>query len=462
MTKIIHIFLLTTLILLIFSCKKPISYSKSHLTFSTDTVLFDTIFTTLGSTTKRFKVYNPANLPINIEEIELMGGANSPFRINIDGYTGTYLKNIELRKKDSIFTFVEVTLKVNNNSNPLIISDSIRFKTNGLSQYVYLDVWGQDAYFHVNELVADSYAPWQNDKPHVIYGLAAVGYPDLDSNLTLTIPAGTKIHCHKNAVLLVYKSTLNIQGSLNNEVIFQGDRLENFYDDVTGQWRGIYLSQAKNCNINYAIIKNGSIGLQVDTTSSSNTLNLTNTIIDNNEFYNLFINAGAIITAENCIIGKSGDASTLLFAGGDYTFTNCNFVNYWTGTRNGPAFAIKNWFQDNSGNNIERPVNFSMTNCIAYGNTNDEFVIDTIANSPVTFNANVSYSLLKRGNPYNYSYFSNIIWNQSPLFVDVNLNDFHVKPGSPVINTGNPGLATPFSIDGISRGSAPDIGAYEY
>ena len=74
MTKIIHIFLLTTLILLIFSCKKPISYSKSHLTFSTDTVLFDTIFTTLGSTTKRFKVYNPANLPINIEEIELMGG----------------------------------------------------------------------------------------------------------------------------------------------------------------------------------------------------------------------------------------------------------------------------------------------------------------------------------------------------------------------------------------------------
>jgi hypothetical protein len=114
MTKILHIFLLTTLILLIFSCKKPISYSKSHLTFSTDTVLFDTIFTTLGSTTKRFKVYNPANLPINIEEIELMGGANSPFRINIDGYTGTYLKNIELRKKDSIFTFVEVTLKVNN------------------------------------------------------------------------------------------------------------------------------------------------------------------------------------------------------------------------------------------------------------------------------------------------------------------------------------------------------------
>ena len=94
--------------------------------------------------------------------------------------------------------------------------------TNGLNQYVHLDVWGQDAYFHANTVVSGT---WLNDKPHVIYGIAAVGYPGIDSNLNLTIPQGTDVFCHKNSTLLVYKSSLDIQGQLNDEVTFQGDRL---------------------------------------------------------------------------------------------------------------------------------------------------------------------------------------------------------------------------------------------
>ncbi|HIP35373.1 MAG TPA: hypothetical protein EYG85_00785 [Crocinitomix sp.] len=465
MKNYFHIVLLSGLLLLFFSinsCKKPLSYSKNNLSFSTDTILFDTIFTTIGSTTKHFKIYNSNNLPINIEEIELMGGNSSPFRINIDGVSGTYLKDIELRKKDSLFAFVEVTLEVNNTSNPLIISDSIRFRTNGKNQYVYLDVWGQDAYFHVNEIVGDSYSPWLNDKPHVIYGLAAVGYPGIDSNLTLTIPPGTQVHCHKNAVLFVYKSTIDIQGQLNNEVVFQGDRLEPFYDDVPGQWYGIILSQAKNCNIDYAIIKNGALGLRVDTTSSSNTLNLTNTIIDNNDFYNLMVNAGAIVTVENCVLGKSGISSTLLFAGGTSNFKNCNFVNYWTGTRSGPAFALKNWYKDDNGTIYERDIVCTIDNSVFYGNSNDEFVIDSLANSSVLFNVSIADCLIKKDSIYNYNYLSNIIWNVDPLFVDFSTNDLHVNSGSPLIDAGNLSTSTTTSIDGISRGSNPDIGAYEF
>ncbi len=444
------------------SCKKPISYSKEHLEFSTDSLLFDTIFTTIGSTTKRFKIYNNNNSPIIIDEIELMGGVNSPFRVNIDGISGVYHKDIELRKKDSLFAFVEVTLQVNNTTNPLVISDSIRFKTNGKNQYINLDVWGQDAYFHVNEVVADSYYPWLNDKPHVIYGVATVGYPGIDSNLTLTIPAGTQIYSHKDAFLLVYKSTLDIQGQLGNEVVFQGDRLESFYDDVSGQWFGIVLSQAKNCNIDYAIIKNGAVGLRVDTTSALNTLNLTNTIIDNNDFYNLWVNAGANVTVENCVFGQSGITSALLFAGGTSVFNNCNFVNYWTGTRGGPAFAIKNWFKDENGNIHERDIDCNVNNCIIYGNSQDEFVIDSLANGTALFNVNISDCLIKKEETYNYNYLFNIIWNSDPLFVDYTIGDYHVNSGSPVIDAGNLSTSTSSSIDGVARGSSPDIGAYEY
>ena len=461
MKKLIYILIFTILSVSTFSCEKPLNYSKNNLSFSTDTVLFDTIFTTIGSTTKRFKIYNNDKSKLKIKEIQLMGGTDSPFRINIDGESGVYFSDIEINKKDSLFAFVEVTLEVNNLSNPLVISDSIKFRTNGVDQYVNIDVWGQDAYFHVNEVVGD-FEPWLNDKPHVIYGVAAVGYPGVDSNLTLTIPAGTQVYGHKNSALYVYKSTLLVQGQLNNEVVFQGDRLESFYDDVSGQWRGVWLSQAKNCIIDYAIIKNGSVGLQVDTTSSLNTLDLTNTIITNNDFYNLWLVAGPNVNAENCVFGDAGVISAYCFAGGDASFTNCNFTNYWAGSRGGPSYAIKNYFEDGIGNAFERDVIVNMVNCIVYGNALDEFIIDNLANGTALFDVNVDYCLLKKEGIYDYAYLSNILWNQDPMFVDFTLRDFHLEEESPLIDMGNSAIFTPSSIDGVTRGSSPDIGAYEF
>ena len=82
-----------------------------------------------------------------------MGGSNSPFRINVDGISASSHQNIQLEGNDSLFIFVEVTLDVNNQNSPLIIEDSVRFKTNGLDQYVKLAVWGQDAYFYYNDTV---------------------------------------------------------------------------------------------------------------------------------------------------------------------------------------------------------------------------------------------------------------------------------------------------------------------
>ena len=57
------------------SCKKTAFYSTENLSFSRDTVLFDTVFTTIGSTTQQFKIYNNDSKTITIEQIELMGGS---------------------------------------------------------------------------------------------------------------------------------------------------------------------------------------------------------------------------------------------------------------------------------------------------------------------------------------------------------------------------------------------------
>lgn len=48
--------------------------SNYNLRFSTDTVSFDTIFSTIGSTTKQFMVYNIFDKPLNIQSIELAQG----------------------------------------------------------------------------------------------------------------------------------------------------------------------------------------------------------------------------------------------------------------------------------------------------------------------------------------------------------------------------------------------------
>ena len=445
------------------SCKKPIVYSKDNISFSSDTVIFDTVFTTVGSTSKRLKIYNTNNLPLKVEEIELMGGDNSPFNLNLDGVSGNDFTNVDLPRNDSLFMFVEVTLSVNNGTLPLVVEDSIRFKTNGKNQYVKLVVWGQDAYFHVNEIVSDN-EPWLNDKPHVIYGLAAVGFPGIDSNLTLNIPAGTQIYAHKRSYLYVYKSEVHINGTLGNEVVFQHDRLEAFYDNNPGQWGGIWFSQALNSTIDYAIVRNAEIGLRVDTTMGNLTLDVKNTFVDNSQFYNLFLNSGSISEFENSIFGKAGIISAYFFAGGEARFKHCNFVNYWLGSRGGPALAIKNYYEVDNIIYVRPVLNTSFDNCVAYGNGANEIVVDTLAASPATFDAVFRNCVMLREEDeiYDYANFIDVIWRQDPLFTDKSVNDYTFLEGSSLNNAGNILTGVTTDIAGNTRSStSPDIGAFE-
>jgi len=447
--------LLLSTLLVNSSCKKFSAFSKEHLTFSVDTLVFDTVFTTIGSTTQQFKIYNPSNRTINIEEVELMGGQNSHFRFNLDGVKGIYLKDIELAGKDSLFNFVEVTLDPNNQNLPMIVEDSIRFRTNGVDQYVKLTVWGQDAYFHYKDL---NEGIWPNDKPHVIYGYAAV-----DSSKSLTIQAGTKIRLHKNSILYVYKGSLNVNGTLGNEVVFQGDRLEAMYDDVAGQYYGIYFHQALPSSIDYGIIKNGTVGVHLfgeDPSNMGYTLQIQNTKIFNVSRYGVFIYSGAKVKAENCIISKNQSHALLVLEGGDFNFNHCDLLGY--GSAQVPAVGISNYY--NNGftgvTNVGSINEGTLSNCVIYGNLDDEFALDTLQMPGVTLNFNFTHNLIKSSTTFNDPFYTSIFWNQDPMFVDLSQGDFIFQPNS-VLN-GN-GVFSTTSLDyfGITRNNPPDIGAVE-
>lgn len=446
------------------SCKKPLSFSKGNLAFSRDTVVFDTIFTTIGSTTKQLKIYNRESNTVVISEVELMGGSSSPFRVNLDGLQGTHFSNLELESKDSLFMFVEVTLNVNGGTLPMVIEDSIRFRTNGKDQYVILAAWGQDIYYHYSNLSGPSEnwnlneGTWPNDKPHVIYGAAFV-----DEGKHLTIIGGTKIYMHKNSFLYVYKGTLTIDGDLGNEVVIQGDRLESSYSDVSGQYYGVYFNEALSSTINYAIIKNGITGIHIEkdgANGSNPTVKVTNTIIQNHARYGIMNFAGGKVVAENCVFSKNGFHGFINLAGSGFDFNHCTFAGYATGQAQLPVIGISDFYDDGESV-LVTDINGTIRNSVIYGNQTGEIAFNLDNTGTNMFS--ISHCLIKMDPPGTELFYENIIWNQDPLFKNPQEYDFEMWWTSPLINNAGTPTSVTHDIKGNLRNDGqPDIGAYEF
>ncbi|SFT52695.1 hypothetical protein SAMN05216474_1091 [Lishizhenia tianjinensis] len=437
------------------SCKKKDILSSGGINFTTETLLFDTIFTTVGSTTLNFRIHNTENRPVKIDEILLMGESNSNFRINVDGISGDMHKDVIIPAKDSIYTFVEVTLDPNNGTNPLVIEDSIRFLVNGKYSYVLLAAWGQDAYFYNRDTISGILP---NDKPHVVYSSVRV----VDGQ-DLTIPAGTDFYLHKNAIFYVSESALNINGTVDEPVTFQGDRLEDFYDDVAGQYYGLYFDHAKTSTINHAIIKNGIAGIHIYETHPTNsdyTVKLYNSEISNHASYGLFNFDGGTIYGENLSVHSNGTYAYFSLKGGEFYFKQSNFLSY--GGNASVAAAFRNHYE-----NVGAHINGKMYNCILDATGDNAIGFDTLNDNlnSFIFDFEFDYCALKAKDEIDDDpRVSNILWNLFPGFENQAEKDFHLTAGSPFIDAGSTSFthSTGLDIEETPRTGVPDLGAYEF
>jgi len=143
MKRIAGIIILFIIVTISYSCRKDdvTTDSSAKLDFSNDSVIFDTVFTTIGSTTKRLQIYNRNSDKVIISSISLAKGNNSQFRLNVDGVPGNVHQDIEIEGNDSLFIFVEVTVDPNNTLTPFIVEEKINFVTNGNDQSVLLVAW---------------------------------------------------------------------------------------------------------------------------------------------------------------------------------------------------------------------------------------------------------------------------------------------------------------------------------
>jgi len=472
------------LILIFFSCRKEDDIDGDpsvRLSFSTDSIVFDTIFTTVGSVTQYLKVYNNHDKRIKISSIYLGAGPSSFYRVNVDGTPSTQLSNVEIAADDSLFVFIRVTLDPNSDLTPFVVSDQIIFETNTNIQDIDLVAWGQNAYYHIADtkvpglprykIVArtDSIVTWRNDKPHLVYGYAVV-----DSLGSLTIQEGTSVHFHNASGLWIYRyGHLNVDGTRENPVSFQGDRLESYFRDIPGQWDRIWINEGNTDNrINYAVIRNGFIGLQTETLNLNNPVDghvlLTNTKIENmtgvgilSRFYR--------ITGINNLIDQCGQYGLALTWGGQYDFRQCTFANYWTESiRQTENLALTNYFEDAGGNVIVFEMDAYFGNCINYGTLQEEMIFDK--NNSAPFQYQFENCLLRTQQDISDpGLYPGSFRNQDPRFVNTQKFDFHPDTLSPVIGAGSQNVinssAYPFIIsidlDGNSR-VIPDIGAYQY
>lgn len=474
------------------SCKKEDFQTGSfNLEFSADTILFDTVFTTIGSATEVFIVYNRTDNPVRISTIRIAGGSNSNFRLNVDGVPGKSFSGVEIGANDSMFIFAEVTVDPNNLSTPLVITDSILFAADNYQAYINLVAWGQNAHFHrpptgshiypfffadtVNQNIV-----WDNDLPHVVYGYAMI-----DSGQTLTINEGTNVYFHPGSGLIALSSgTLIVNGTQQNNVTFQGDRLGEDYKDIPGQWDRIWLSNlnlrsgnispgSKNSSIKYAVIKNGTIGLQVDTAFDTDTTHLTldlqNTIIKNMASYGVALR-GSRVNAFNTVFANCGAQTAAILYGGKYNFYHCTFANFWNnGQRQDPAVSLNNYF----GNTL-RSLDAYFGNCIIYGNNENELGLDSFPYGN-QFGFRFDHVLLKVENTFPTSdplRYMNVLkatgTTLNPNFRDPD-NNFY-KPdslNSSAIDNGSINITNLFpvlsnDITGTPRGSTVDLGAYEH
>lgn len=437
------------------SCREDFDFEpiSSDLRCSTDTISVDTVYNFSKSETYVVKIYNPEDKDLVIPRIALAKGSESYFNINVDGQAGSSFTNVPIRKKDSLFVFVEVEAQ-EAPINPFY-DDEILIETTQNQQYIKLLSWIEKAQIHsANENISS--ASWNASEAHVIDG-------NLTINNRLDVAAGTKVYFKRNASLTIAENAqFNVNGSLGNEVKFRSARHDKKYDSIPNQWKQIELKRNSSSTINYAKIIGGDTGLKVDEAQ----LTLKNSFVVNHQSYGILAN-NARINGHNVILNNANLAAFAVENGGEYAFYHSTFANFFNlvGTA-GPAYSLYLSNYNDEGTNALRQATFA--NCIFYNQrTPNAVVLDKKegAGFIYAFDTNLFKNVnTTELNVLTGTGFSNSIVGD-PLFVDgsYTANKLKVQENSPALNAGKTSIAQQYPLDyyGIPRGTSPTLGAFQ-
>lgn len=440
------------------------SSSSDTLAFSSAKVTFDTIFTDVGSTTARLKVYNHAKKSVLVSSIGFRNRYGN-FKMNVDGVSGTDFRDVEIRGGDSIFVFIECFIDPNEDARPFQVTDWIDFVTNGVTQSVEVEAWGQNVVRLRGERI-ETDRILTPERPYVVFDSLVVA-----PGAALTLLPGTRLLFHDKAALIV-RGRIEAVGAPGNMIQLRGDRLDNVlpdvpYDILAGQWEGVRIAAGSFGNrIEYVDMRSTSSGLRLDSCGvyDRTKLTLVNSWLHNSQAH--VLEAPYCKTESYGVCYSDAAEAVVDLTGGVHAFSQCTFANeYLFAVPSQAIVSLSHCLDDPMA--VERPAEPLMQarfgNCIIYGMAPDLTPGDLTGSDVVLERV----SLRSAGSDDDN--FIRCLWDTDPLFLtrrEDYVYDYRVQPESPVVHAGIPSLCAPETytdIDGKDRfasSSDPTLGAY--
>ena len=474
-----------TVVLVLAACSDGDSFSDSPsrlLSFSVDSVKMDTVFSRVPTPTKSFWVYNRSGSGIRCSKISLANGNQTGYRVNVDGIylsasAGFLAQNVEIRDKDSIRVFVELTAPENGISSPQEHEDDLVFTLeSGVEQRVCLHAYTWDAEM-IDNMVVSSDCELSGETPTIIYGGITI-----DEGATLTISGGKTLYFHHGSGIDVH-GRLVIEGTAEKNVVLRGDRTDNMfdylpYDLVSGQWSGIVFHENSYDNIiSYADIHSTYNGIVCDSADVSKTkLRLENSTIHNCQGAGLQARSCKLHVVNSQITNTLG--SCLDVSGGDVVIQHATLAQFYPfDSERGAALAFSN--------GKELPLKLRCYNSLITGYAED-VVMGTQADDDADFDYMFVSSIIRmpevflpeektegRKDVADTLHFQKVVFEDpadtlslgEKHFVKVDINtqhyDFQLSNASAAIDFGSPEYALPADRKGRKRDDKPDAGCFE-
>lgn len=460
MKNFLHIFLAAISMFVATACIEDgfTTSSSDVLAFSCDTVLFDTVITTQGTTTKQLVVYNNSKKQIKISSIKVAGVSDAQFYINVDGMKGREFHDVELRGEDSLYVFVEGFVDELKKNDPVEFTDYLEFVTNGVTQKVCINAWGQDVIrFTGDTLWTDTRL--HANRPYLVYDTLVVA-----PGVKLDVEAGTTLLFHKGGAIKVYGQMMAI-GDLEHPIKLRSDRIDKVVGDIefeimSGQWGGVVLGRGSYGNRwEYVDVSGSEFGVQVSSSDPSReSLYMRNCVLHNSS-ESVFVCWNAGVTAHGTVFSEAADGVIYLY-GGKTRFTHCTVANnYLFKIVETPLINVFNIDDPNCP-----PIEADINNCIFHGMCPD------INAGNLTGTSIYLRNCLLKSKGTDDDNFLNTVWDANPLFYTVReqyIFDYRVKDESPAIARGDRALIPEgarydyYGNDRLAE-SAPTIGAYVY
>lgn len=436
---------------------------SATLSFSADTVSFDTVFTDLGTPTARLIVHNRNKKGVNISSIRF-SDPDGYFRMNVDGVSGRTFSDVEIRGEDSIYVFIECYIPAGESAEPHLVSDKLEFVTNGVSQNVEVEAWGQNV-TRLRGLTVESDMTLTAERPYVVFDSLKVM-----PGATLRVEPGTRLLFHDKAEMIV-EGTLDARGEVGKMIQMRGDRLDNVlpdvgYDIMAGQWKGVTLRAGSFDNrMEYVDMRSTQHGVVVDSCSvlDRSKLLLVNSWLHNSQG-NVLRSVHARVDAYGCCFSEAADAVVSL-RGGEHEFLQCTFANnYLFSAIRGPLVELSHLTAEDAEAVPLPLMKATFANSILYGLCDDLNVGD-LADTGVWFR----YTSFKAAGEDD-EHFVSCLWDTDPMFYTdrpIYYFNYRLKDDSPVKAAGDKALVTGvvrLDMDGVDRlrDGAPSLGAYQF